>query len=248
MAKEESRPPQNTSPPKKAGLLWLLLWRLPWHIAGILFASLFLSLLVEYAGLVFWWPEQGAQHARAMMETELRFLSSDFTRSLVLSHPSVTVMSWVREGYQWLAENIMPSGALNNGCSHGNLFTQTLTDSGTWLAVQFRGFLEATLYITVVFLVRVSILLLSLPLLVMAAAVAMVEGLSLRDLRRYGAGYESSFLYHHARGLIKPSLVYPCMAYLSWPAAAYPNAFLLPSSLLFGVVLTVQASTFKKYL
>ncbi|EBR9313074.1 TPA: TIGR03747 family integrating conjugative element membrane protein [Salmonella enterica subsp. enterica serovar Muenchen] len=248
MAKEESRPSQNTSPPKKPGLLWLLLWRLPLHIAGILFASLFLSLLVEYAGLVFWWPEQGAQHARAMMETELRFLSSDFTRSLVLSHPSVTVMSWVREGYQWLAENIMPSGTLNNGRSHGNLFTQTVADSGTWLAVQFRVFLEATLYITVVFVVRVSILLLSLPLFVMAGAVAMVEGLSLRDLRRYGAGYESSFLYHHARGLIKPSLVYPCMAYLSWPAAAYPNAFLLPSALLFGIVLTVQASTFKKYL
>lgn len=248
MAKEESRPPQNTSPPKKPGLLWLLLWRLPWHIAGILFASLFLSLLVEYAGLVFWWPEQGAQHARVMMETELRFLSADFTRSLVLSQPSVTVMSWVREGYRWLAENIMPDGGPGNGSNHGNLFTQTVVDSGTWLAVQFRVFLEATLYITVVFVVRVSILLLSLPLFVMAAAVAMVEGLSLRDLRRYGAGYESSFLYHHARGLIKPSLVYPCMAYLSWPAAAYPNAFLLPSALLFGIVLTVQASTFKKYL
>ncbi|EDK5264360.1 TIGR03747 family integrating conjugative element membrane protein [Salmonella enterica subsp. enterica serovar Enteritidis] len=247
MAKEESRPPQNTSPPKKPGLLWLLLWRLPWHIAGILFASLLLSLLVEYAGLVFWWPEQGAQHARTMMETELRFLSADFTRSLVMSQPSVTVMSWVREGYRWLAENIMPAGALNNGNS-GNLFTQMAAASGTWLAVQFRVFLEATLYISVVFVVRVSILLLSLPLFVMAAAVAMVEGLSLRDLRRYGAGYESSFLYHHARGLIKPSLVYPCMAYLSWPAAAYPNAFLLPSAMLFGMVLTVQASTFKKYL
>lgn len=247
MAKEESRPPQNTSPPKKPGLLWLLLWRLPWHIAGILFASLLLSLLVEYAGLVLWWPEQGAQHARTMMETELRFLSADFTRSLVMSQPSVTVMSWVREGYRWLAENIMPAGTLNNGNS-GNLFTQMAAASGTWLAVQLRVFLEATLYISVVFVVRVSILLLSLPLFVMAAAVAMVEGLSLRDLRRYGAGYESSFLYHHARGLIKPSLVYPCMAYLSWPAAAYPNAFLLPSAMLFGMVLTVQASTFKKYL
>ncbi|HGA5968776.1 TPA: TIGR03747 family integrating conjugative element membrane protein [Salmonella enterica subsp. enterica serovar Java] len=248
MAKEESRPPQNTSPPKKPGLLWLLLWRLPWHIAGILLASLLLSLLVEYAGLVFWWPEQGAQHARIMMETELRFLSADFTRSLVMSQPSVTVMSWVREGYRWFAENMMPTGTLNNGSGHSNLFMQTVATSGAWLAVQFRVFLEATLYITVVFVVRVSILLLSLPLFVMAAAVAMVEGLSLRDLRRYGAGYESSFLYHHARGLIKPSLVYPCMAYLSWPAAAYPNAFLLPSAMLFGVVLTVQASTFKKYL
>ncbi|ECE0739801.1 TIGR03747 family integrating conjugative element membrane protein [Salmonella enterica] len=247
MSKEESHPLQNTSPPKNPGLLWLLLWRLPWHIAGILLVSLFLSLLVEYTGLVFWWPEQGAQHARTMMETELRFLAEDFTRSLVMSQPSVTVVSWVQEGYRWLTENMMPAGTLNNGSS-GILFIQTVATSGTLLAVQVRVFLEATLYITVVFVVRVSILLLSLPLFVMAATVAMVEGLSIRDVRRYGAGYESSFLYHHARGLIKPSLVYPCMAYLSWPAAAYPNAFLLPSALLFGVVLTVQASTFKKYL
>ncbi|ELU0512681.1 TIGR03747 family integrating conjugative element membrane protein [Salmonella enterica] len=248
MAKEESRPQQNTAPPKKPGLLRLLLWRLPWHIIGILLASLLLSLVVEYAGLVFWWPEQGAQHARAMMETELRFLSSDFTRSLVMSQPSVTVMSWVRDGYRWFTENAGLSGTLSAGNGHGNLFTQTLATSGAWLAVKLKVFLEATLYITVVFVVRVSILLLSVPLFVMAAAVAMVEGLSLRDLRRYGAGYESSFLYHHARGLIKPSLVYPVMAYLSWPVATYPNAFLLPSALLFGVVLTVQASTFKKYL
>ncbi|EGI5705416.1 TIGR03747 family integrating conjugative element membrane protein [Salmonella enterica subsp. enterica serovar Chester] len=246
MAQEVSRSQQNTAPPKKTGLFWLLLWRLPWHIAGILLASLFLSLMVEYAGLIFLWPEQGAQHARVMMETELRFLSSDFTRSLVMSQPSVTVISWVRDGYQWFTENAGLSDTMSAG--NGNLFMRTVATSGAWLAVQFRVFLEATLYLTVVFVVRVSILFLSVPLFVMAAVVAMVEGLSLRDLRRYGAGYESSFLYHHARGLIKPSLVCPVMAYLSWPVAVYPNAFLLPSALLFGVVLTVQASTFKKYI
>lgn len=172
MAKEESRPQQNTAPPKKTGLLRLLLWRLPWHIAGILLASLFLSLMVEYAGLIFWWPEQGAQHAREMMETELRFLSSDFTRSLVMSQPSVTVMSWVRDGYRWFTENAGLSGTLSAGNGDGNLFTRTVATSGAWLAVQFRVFLEATLYLTVVFVVRVSILFLSVPLFVMAAAVA----------------------------------------------------------------------------
>ncbi|EBS4547002.1 TIGR03747 family integrating conjugative element membrane protein [Salmonella enterica] len=248
MEKEESRPSQNTTPPKRTGLLWLLFWRFPWHIAGILLASLLLSLTVEYAGLMLWWPEQGAQHARAMMGTELRFLSSDFTGSLVMSQPSVTVMSWVCEGYRWFTENIVLSDTTSTAPGHVNLFTPAVAASGVWLGAQFEVFLEATLYITVVFVVRVSILLLSVPLYVMAATVAVVEGLSLRDLRRYGAGYESSFLYHHARRLIKPSLVYPVMGYLSWPVVAYPNAFLLPSALLFGVVLMVQASTFKKYL
>ncbi|ESG58073.1 DUF4400 domain-containing protein, partial [Salmonella enterica] len=106
--------------------------RLPWHIAGILLASLFLSLMVEYAGLIFWWPEQGAQHARVMMETELRFLSSDFTRSLVMSQPSVTVMSWVRDGYRWFTENAGLSGTLSAGNGDGNLFTRTVATSGAW--------------------------------------------------------------------------------------------------------------------
>ncbi|EBO4216125.1 hypothetical protein DK983_17260 [Salmonella enterica] len=84
------------------------------------------------------------------------------------------------------------------------------------------------------------------PLLI--KSMAMVEGLSRRDLRRYGAGYESSFLYHHAKRFIKPSVIYPCMLYLSWPTAIYPNLILLPAALLLGASVTVLMSTFKKYL
>ncbi|EBO9486115.1 TIGR03747 family integrating conjugative element membrane protein, partial [Salmonella enterica] len=56
---------------KRPGLLRFLLWELPWHVVGILLASLLFSLLIEYVGLIFWWPEQGSLHARGMMETEL---------------------------------------------------------------------------------------------------------------------------------------------------------------------------------
>ncbi|EIT6900550.1 DUF4400 domain-containing protein [Salmonella enterica] len=51
-------------------------------------------------------------------------------------------------------------------------------------------------------------------------------------------------MYHYARGLIKLSLVCPIMAYLLWPVAAYPNAFLLPSALLSGVSVVQRASLF----
>lgn len=244
---------QNTSAPaKRPGLLRFLLWELPWHIVGILLASLLFSLVIEYVGLVFWWPELGSLHARTIMETELRYLSSNFTRSLFVSAPAETVLAWINLGYQWVFVDSGFTGFISQGGVSGGgantVLTEEISAVGYWLLTHLRDFLQATVYITVVFAVRVSVLVLSVPLFVMVVMVAMVEGLSRRDLRRYGAGYESSFLYHHAKRFIKPSLIYPCMLYLSWPTAIYPNLMLLPAALLLGASVTVLMSTFKKYL
>ncbi len=53
-----------------------------------------------------------------------------------------------------------------------------------------------------------TILVLSMPLFVMVLLVGMVEGFNRRDLRRYGAGYESSFVYHHAKRFVKPAFLF----------------------------------------
>ncbi|EAA2778350.1 TIGR03747 family integrating conjugative element membrane protein [Salmonella enterica] len=237
---------------KRPGLLRFLLWELPWHVVGILLASLLFSLLIEYVGLIFWWPEQGSLHARGMMATELGYLSSNFTRSLLVSAPAETAMTWINLGYHWIFVDSGFIRFLSRGMAVGSspdtLLTAEISALGNWLLTHLRDFLQATVYITVVFVVRVSILVLSVPLFVMVVMVAMVEGLSRRDLRRYGAGYESSFLYHHAKRFIKPAVIYPCMLYLSWPTAIYPNLILLPAALLLGVSVTVLMSTFKKYL
>ncbi|ELW6502836.1 TIGR03747 family integrating conjugative element membrane protein [Salmonella enterica] len=255
MAEEQAKgTTQDTSPrTKRPGLLRFLLWELPWHIVGILLASLFFSLLIEYVGLIFWWPEQGSLHARGMMETELGYLSSNFTRSLFISAPAVTAMAWINLGYHWIFVDSGFIGFISQGAAAGSgsantLLTGEILALGDWLLTHLRDFLQATVYISVVFVVRVLILVLSVPLFVMVVMVAMVEGLSRRDLRRYGAGYESSFLYHHAKRFIKPSVIYPCMLYLSWPTAIYPNMVLLPAALLLGASVTVLMSTFKKYL
>lgn len=142
----------------------------------------------------------------------------------------------------FISQGVTPGGPENT------VLMEEISVLGHWVLTHLRDFLQATVYITVVFVVRVSILVLSVPLFVMVVMVAMVEGLSRRDLRRYGAGYESSFLYHHAKRFIRPSLIYPCMLYLSWPTAIYPNLMLLPAALLLGASVTVLMSTFKKYL
>ncbi|RAP70079.1 TIGR03747 family integrating conjugative element membrane protein, partial [Candidatus Erwinia dacicola] len=92
------------------------------------------------------------------------------------------------------------------------------------------------------------ILVLSISLFVLVLAVGAVDGLAHRDLRRYGAGYESSFLYHHAKRFVKPVTTIPCILYLSVPFAVYPNLLILPVALGLELAVSVTMGAFKKYL
>ncbi|STE83592.1 integrating conjugative element membrane protein, PFL_4697 family [Escherichia coli] len=78
--------PDAAQPPRRHGLLYNLLWGWPWALAGMVLSSLLLSLLIEYVGITFFWPGQGAGHSEAVMNTELGWLSSEFTRSLAAVH------------------------------------------------------------------------------------------------------------------------------------------------------------------
>lgn len=202
--------PDAAQPPRRHGLLYNLLWGWPWALAGMILSSLLLSLLIEYVGITFFWPGQGAGHSEAVMNTELGWLSSEFTRSLLLSAPSVTVMKWVSTAYQWLFVDSGFMAWMKQGASADKSVIQEVDTLGRWLAHNLHDYLMATVYVTVVTLVRVTILALSVPLFVMVALVAVVEGLGRRDLRRYGAAYESSFVYHHARKSIADDIVVHC--------------------------------------
>ncbi|ATZ96540.1 TIGR03747 family integrating conjugative element membrane protein [Dickeya fangzhongdai] len=252
MAQQNKTPTQQPAPKRQHGLFYNLIWGWPWKLIGIVIASLLLSLLIEYAGIVFLWPDEGAAHSLRVMNTELGYLSSGFTRSLLLSEPSITVVRWINTAYQWAFVNSGFMDWVKNQYQvqalSGNEMARTLNAWSGWLAGYLREYLLATVYVTVITLVRVTILMLSVPLFIMVVIVAVVEGLGRRDLRRFGAGYESSFLYHHAKRLVKPAFYFPCMLYLSWPTSIYPNFLLLPAALLLGTAITVTTASFKKYI
>ncbi|MGP1065276.1 TIGR03747 family integrating conjugative element membrane protein [Serratia sp. CY56810] len=252
MAQADNTQPRQAAEPRKHGLLYNLLWGWPWMLIGMFFASLFVSLVIEYVGMAFFWPELGASHSEAVMNTELGYLSSEFTRSLLLSEPSVTVTHWIMVAYQWA---FVDSGFLSwiqrayETQTHSqNAIARELNSWSGALAGMLKEYLMATVYVTVITLVRVTILVLSIPLFILVVLVALTEGLGRRDIRRYGAGYESSFVYHHAKRMVKPAVYIPCMLYLSWPTAVYPNLLLLPAAILLGIAVTVTTASFKKYL
>ncbi|CCP05914.1 TIGR03747 family integrating conjugative element membrane protein [Erwinia amylovora] len=236
---------------RQSGPFGLLLWDLPLSLLGILLGSLLASLIIEYACIALLWPEEGAAHSYRVMAAESHWLSEGYTRSLLMAAPVETVSRWLHVAWQWLF--------IDSGFSHWLRSFRQLSEKGSGAIPALNGlgaslvswlgeYLQATVWIMLIFFIRVMILFLSLPLFLLVVITGVVEGLVRRDLRRYGAGYESSFVYHHAKRFIKPALYGPCMLYLAWPTAVWPNLLLLPSALLVGGVLAVVTASFKKYL
>jgi integrating conjugative element membrane protein (TIGR03747 family) len=104
------------------------------------------------------------------------------------------------------------------------------------------------MYTVLTFLTRLIILVLTTPLFLMAAFTGVVDGLVRRDLRRFGAGRESGFVYHRAKMMIVPLAVAPWIIYLALPVSLSPVLVLLPCAAALGLVVSVTVGSFKKYL
>ena len=109
-------------------------------------------------------------------------------------------------------------------------------------------FVLAAMQITQVFAVRLAILALATPVFGLFTVVALVDGLVRRDLRRWGGGRESSFVYHYAKKAAIPLMIMAWVVYLALPCSLHPSWIILPFSLAFAFAVTITASTFKKYL
>ena len=109
-------------------------------------------------------------------------------------------------------------------------------------------FVIAGMQVTQVFSVRLAILTLAMPVFVLFSLVALVDGFVKRDLRRWGGGRESSFVYHWAKRSAMPLLVLSWVIYLALPFSLHPTFIVLPFATFFALSVAVTASTFKKYL
>lgn len=228
--------------------IWGLIHKIKVAI-GVLFISLLISILIEWIGIAFdWWPEEGYRHSEAMLEVELGWVSSDFTRSVVLSDPVQSAQRLTHLVYDWIfvktgftdfiveARKPIPAG------------TTALKSSSYQIVAGIEDYLLATMYVVLTFLVRLVILTLTSPLFLMAALVGLVDGLVRRDIRRFGAGRESSFVYHHSKRMIGPLFFSAWLIYLSIPISLHPNWILLPCAALLGLAVSITAGSFKKYL
>ncbi|HAT6801817.1 TPA: TIGR03747 family integrating conjugative element membrane protein [Citrobacter freundii] len=203
-----------------------------------LIGSLLFSLIVEWVGIALLWPEQGAEHSHRMMNEELSWFADNVSQSLLIVNPAGTLELILHQTWQWL---FMDTGFIP--------WVERLRHQpqGYWIH-GFDTYIQATVYITLTFVLRVFILLLTVPLFILAALVGIVDGLVRRDIRRFGCGYESGFIYHHAKRTVIPVFFSAWIIYLSLPFSVNPCLVLLPAALLLSCVITVSVGTFKKYL
>jgi len=234
MATEEA--PAQRAESKRSGLIGTLL-KLPFVLLGIIAISILCSVSIEWLGIYFgWFSQPGSEHARQTMMSEMGYLDSQFTQSLLVSSPVEFATMIVNTCYQWL---FVKSGIA--------AWAETGSGSEGWVGV-VKTYLQAAMYVTLMTLTRCVILMLTAPLFILAGLVGFTDGLVSRDLRRFGAGRESAFIYHHAKRMVTPVFLTGWLIYLSLPFSIHPNLFLLPCALLFGLMIAIATSSFKKYL
>lgn len=216
-------------------------------IQWILFSLLF-SIIIEWVGMVLWWPDEGLDHSRTMLTREISYLDSDFRRSVVTSDPARFAKRFADNTYHYLFEVtrivnfirwVSPPPGTNERGIRPRLHK---------IFRPIADFVIAMMQVTQVFSVRLAILTLATPIFLLFSLVALVDGLVQRDLRRWGGGRESSFVYHYAKKAALPLVVLCWVIYLAIPFSLHPTFVVLPFATLFALSVAVTASTFKKYL
>lgn len=226
----------------------------PFQFIGVMFGSLLGAIIIEWLCMYFFWPDVGWRHAQRMFEYELGWLSQDLLRSAVIKEPGRTAAWLAQAVYDWLVVKTGLQDTVNGLTQYARSPAQLQAGSVDLryemgrAVTGLQDYGLAALYTVLTFCVRMVILTITIPLFVLAAFTGMVDGLVQRDLRKFGSGRESSYLYHKSRGLIIPLTILPWTIYLAIPISISPLSILLPCALLLGILVCITASSFKKYL
>lgn len=236
-----SPPPVQRRPGFMFGTVELCL-----KLFGLLLASLLFSIVLEFVGMLWFWPEQGWHHSHAMWLSELGWLSGHFKSSLLVQEPAQATAKVLQHLNDWVV--------VRSGWAHSDAQLKLLSREAS-LQGQFahayvvvQDYLLAALFTVFTFVVRLAVLTLATPLFLLAVITGAVDGLMRRDLRKFGAGRESSFVYHRAKRTLLPLIASPWLIYLTLPWSFNPTWVLLPCAALLGFMVALTAATFKKYL
>ena len=208
-------------------------------ICTLIFAA-FISVMIEWVGMWFIWPEQGINHSRRMLSDQIGYLNQDFKDAVMGFSPIAFVAGCIH------AVQTSPYIALTQAWIlrlQESAWTQW---AGLSAAVILHMF-EAAINTLSVFFIRLVILCLSLPRLVLYTLLAVVYGLSLRDIRRISGGREYGYRYHRIKPYVFWSFGLFIISYLSFPESVHPNWLLLPLAVAYPAGVLFLIATFKKY-
>lgn len=226
--------PEHASPPpaRRPGLIgWLAL--LPGVLIGFCLGAWMLAIALEWLGDAFFWRSACASHSEQVLQATWHWWRGSAGAPVWLVEDLTIVSGALQQGLAALIASL-------NGQS-GLFWTETVT-------TVIRCALLSAGNVTLTFLLRLAILLQALPLFALAIIIGLIDGLVRRDLRRFGAGHESGFVYHYARRMIGSSLAATGLVWLTVPVFLKAGYILVPGAILIGLVISLTLGVFKKYL
>lgn len=194
------------------------------------FMAIIISVLIEWIGMLAdWWDRH---HSREMLISEIQYLNHVGQNAILNIYPKDVAAHMLT--------------AVDDTISDWGLRTLSHSLTGILLPVAYA--IEAAINILYVFIVRFAVVLGILPGLTIIFLLAIADGLSERNIRTYCGGVESSWLYHHAKRLLAPSVIIVSGLYMTLPFSLNPLWFFLPLLFVFWLTAFIAASTFKKFL
>ncbi len=224
---------------------------------GLLFMTLFswgIGILIEVVGGYTLWEDQQEMHVQSLVREDLEHIASaprsvlvDDTpafakwvvQSVAAPYHTLGLVRWYREQRALEAADAQsPEAAPRKG----------LAAASRLLSYELSRIAIISMHVLQDVLLKLSIALFALPAFALACLLGAVDGLVRRDLRRWGGGRESSFVYHHSKKLTTWSLTGGFVLYLSWPFGGFNPAYMvLVFTVLVGATLSTTLSAFKKY-
>lgn len=247
MARQPAGSHDASHHPARKGFVAAMVSRVGKAIRWLMLSLLF-SVVIECVGMVIWWSELGLDHSRQMLAQELEYLDQDFRHSVLTSDPGRFARTMAERSHYLLFEL---TGVLRLSAWLSRPPANDETGARPKLHQAYRPiarFMMAAIQIVQVFSVRLAIMCLATPVFLLFSLIGLVDGLVQRDLRRWGGGRESSYLYHYAKNSVWMFMLSAWVCYLALPVSLHPVFIVLPFAILFAISISVTASTFKKYL
>lgn len=203
-----------------------------WDIVSTLFISMLFSIGVALVGVTFFWPEEGAEHERRTLVIELDALAYELrfvgealndvvARFILDSRDNWWGGGVIADFVEWCASFVSPQAAM-----YGEVVSLTMQ----------------------IFIVRVGVIISSMPIIILWIGLGVVCGLTERDLRRFNAALESSTTFNLAYRHVKIPFILFIALYLSWPTQAYALLATIPVSIGSFIMFFLAVANYKKRL
>ncbi len=188
---------------------------------------------LEWLGNAFFWQNTCASHSEQVLQATWQWWKSSAGAPVWLVEGLAIVRGKLQQGIAALIASFSGQSGL--------FWTEAVT-TVIHCAILSAGNVTLTL------LLRLAILLQALPLFALTIIIGLIDGLVRRDLRKFGAGHESGFVYHHARRMIASSLAATGLVWLAVPYVLEPEYVMMTGAMSIGLAVSVAVGVFKKYL